>query len=115
MVCAVTERWNAFAKIRQDLYGWIDLIALDPKWQTAWGIQCTSGSNMAARVAKIEESKEAALWSRCGNRIAVVGWRKAGARGKRKLWDARILGMDYQKSDNGEWRWVVFELQPEAL
>ena len=27
---AIVERWNAFAKIRQDLFGFIDLLAIKP-------------------------------------------------------------------------------------
>ena len=116
MVCAVVEKWNPHAKIRQDLYGFIDIVALDPKWDVAIGVQCTTGSNLAARVEKIQASKEAMLWSKCSNRIYAIGWRKVGAAGKRKLWDARILQMEYTVPTSGApWSWVVFEIEPEAL
>ena len=49
---SIVERWNAFAKIRQDLFGIIDLLAIDSKGNTV-GIQVTSYSNISARVKKI--------------------------------------------------------------
>ena len=52
---AIVERWNAFAKIRQDLFGIIDLLAIDSKGNTV-GIQVTSYSNISARVKKMEDS-----------------------------------------------------------
>tara|TARA_R110000851_G_scaffold93777_3_gene204164 strand:- start:1102 stop:1413 length:312 start_codon:yes stop_codon:yes gene_type:complete len=52
---AIVERWNAFAKIRQDLFGIIDLLAIDIKGNTV-GIQVTSYSNVSARLKKMEDS-----------------------------------------------------------
>ena len=52
---SIVERWNAFAKIRQDLFGIIDLLAVDSKGNTV-GIQVTSYSNISARVNKMEDS-----------------------------------------------------------
>ena len=46
---AIVERWNAVAKIRQDLFGIIDLLAIDIKGNTV-GIQVTSYSNVSARL-----------------------------------------------------------------
>ena len=51
---SIVERWNAFAKIRQDLFGIIDLLAIDSKGNTV-GIQVTSYSNISARVKKMED------------------------------------------------------------
>lgn len=49
---AVTERWNPHAKVRQDLFGFIDVLAFRP--DRGWLlVQATSGSNHASRVAKI--------------------------------------------------------------
>jgi hypothetical protein len=47
----VVEKWNAFAKVRVDLFGFIDLVAMDGK--CIYGIQSTSGSNLSARLKKI--------------------------------------------------------------
>ena len=71
---AVTEHWNAFARIRQDLFGIVDLIAL--KGEETLAVQTTSGTNVAARVAKIASSAHIDAIRRAGWRIVVHGWRK---------------------------------------
>ena len=43
----------------------------------------------AERLAKVQAEPNAARWLAAGGKIAVVSWRKAGERGKRKLWTAR--------------------------
>jgi hypothetical protein len=75
----VVERWNAHVRIRQDLFGFIDLIAMNDTETVA--IQTTSGSNVAARITKIEESEHAKLWLACPHRrIIVHGWRKVSVK-----------------------------------
>ena len=70
---AVVERWNHWAGIRQDLYGWMDIQVVAPL--ETIGIQVTSGSNHAARVAKVKRSAEAMRWSVApGRRVLVVSW-----------------------------------------
>jgi len=86
-VAQITERWNSFAKIRQDLFGFIDVLALIGP--NTIGIQCTSGSNHAARVAKIKAEPKAAAWLKAGNLIEVWSFSKTGDKGKRKLWTCR--------------------------
>ena len=46
-------------KVKQDLFGFIDFIALDPRGARVIAIQCTSsqGGNLAARRRKITEHK----------------------------------------------------------
>jgi len=46
IVVAITEHWNAFAHYRQDLFGFIDLIALDPI-DGIIGVQSCAGSGHA--------------------------------------------------------------------
>ncbi len=85
---AITERWNSFRHIRQDLFGFIDLIAL--RGNETLAVQTTSGANVSARIDKIKSLQAARVWLESPNRkIVVHGWRKVGARGKRKLWDCR--------------------------
>lgn len=76
----ITERWNSFAKIRQDLFGFIDLVAIKDGFPIA-GIQTTSGSNISARIAKILELEAARVWLRAGGAIYVHGWKKLKPRG----------------------------------
>lgn len=73
--CAVVERWNPHARIRQDLFGVVDLLAIGNGETVA--IQTTSGSNVAARVAKITDSEAMPDMRAVGWKIVVHGWRKA--------------------------------------
>lgn len=85
-IVEVTERWNCFTRQRKDLFGFIDIIALDVNM--TWGIQCTSTSNLKKRVDKIiNECRDFSLaWLSAGNKIEVIGWSKKGKKGKRKVW-----------------------------
>lgn len=71
---AVTERWNPFAKIRQDLFGIIDIVAIGEN--KTIGVQTTSYSNMSARVKKIQQSESYPLLKAAGWNIVVHGWKK---------------------------------------
>jgi hypothetical protein len=74
--------------IKQDLYGWIDLLAFNPETGELLAVQTTSGSNVSARIAKIREWPHLAAWLKRHGAV-VHGWAKRGERGKRKLWDCR--------------------------
>jgi hypothetical protein len=51
---AITEKWNPHAKIRQDAWGFIDLIAVKFGHKPIF-LQVTSWPNTGARVKKIRE------------------------------------------------------------
>lgn len=87
---AVVEKWNAYARIRQDLFGICDIVAIKEDQPGIMGVQTTSGSNVSARITKCMESPSLAIWLKAGNRFVIHGWAKRGARGERKLWDIRI-------------------------
>lgn len=74
-VVAVTERWNQFARVRQDLYGFIDVLCIGDK--EVVGVQATSDSNVAARCTKITDHDNLGAVRKAGIRILVHGWRKA--------------------------------------
>lgn len=86
----VVERYNPHARRRVDLYGWIDIVALDGK-PGVLGVQATSASNLSSRVQKIcgECAEAAEEWLRAGNRAEVWAWSKKGPAGKRKVWVLR--------------------------
>jgi len=71
------ERWNSHARIRQDLFGFIDILAL--RDGETLGVQATSGSNVSARVAKIAEHELVGAVRAAGWRVEVHGWRKNAA------------------------------------
>ena len=50
----VVERWNPRAKVRQDLFGIVDVLAVNEAGIVA--VQTTSASNVAARITKIQTS-----------------------------------------------------------
>lgn len=88
LTAAVTEKWNPHARIRQDLFGFIDLIYLDGSKIVA--VQTTSGSNAAARVKKIAAEPRAREWLGSPHRMIVVhAWRKIKGGGKRATWQLR--------------------------
>jgi len=72
---AVVERWNPHARIRQDLFGVLDLLAV--RDGVTLGVQTTSGSNVSARVKKIAESETVPALREAGWLLHVHGWRKA--------------------------------------
>lgn len=94
----VVEKWNMFAKVRQDLFGFIDIVAICEGERGVLGVQATSSSNISAREAKCRESKEMQTWLRAGNRLWIVGWGKRGPRGKRKTWEADIRQLELSDS-----------------
>jgi len=87
---ATVERWNPHVKIRQDLYGFIDIIAIHPEKPGVLAIQVTTGAHLADRKAKSLANDKLPVWLAGGNRFELHGWRKVGPRGKRKLWEVLI-------------------------
>ena len=86
-VYQVTEHWNPFARRRVDLFGVIDVLAIDGG--RIIGIQTTSGDNHSKRIDKAREEPRLIAWLLAGGRFEVWSWAKRGARGKRKLWTLR--------------------------
>lgn len=91
---AITERWNPFAKLRVDLFGFIDLLCF--KGDEVLAVQTTSNDHVSHRIEKIKGIQAAALWLESPHRrIVVHGWAKKGARGKRKLWELREVELSH--------------------
>jgi hypothetical protein len=84
----VVEHWNAFAKVRVDLFGFIDILVCDVARSKIVGIQVTDGSNVAKRRTKIltECRDDALAWLRCDAEIELWGWREL----KKTGWTARV-------------------------
>jgi hypothetical protein len=79
----VVEHWNQFARRRIDLFGIIDILAVND--HEVWAVQTTSASNVSARVAKITESPATPVLRKLGWSLYVHGWRKA----KNGRWELR--------------------------
>ena len=88
---AIVEHFNPFVKIRQDLFGIGDIVAVHVEHPGVLMVQCTSASNMSSRVKKILAAPVTPTWIAAGNQIEVWGWSKKGARGKRKLWTLTVV------------------------
>ena len=84
---ATVEKWNQFAHIRRDLFGIIDVLAI--REGEILGVQATTGAHVAARITKALAEPKLERWLMAGGHFEVWGWRKTGARGKRKLWSLR--------------------------
>ena len=86
----VVEHFNSFTKRRHDLFGFADIIALKKDYRPLL-VQVTSGSNVSARLKKIEESELIEL-VRFSFVVQVHGWRKIKKKrgGKAMIWQPRI-------------------------
>lgn len=71
---AVVEKWNPFVKIRQDLFGFIDVLAI--KENETLAVQVTSAANMKARLRKIEDIETLPKVRDANWRIEIHGWKK---------------------------------------
>ena len=100
----VVERWNQYARIRQDLFGVIDLVAIVPG-RGILGIQATDATSHSKRVAKVLEEPRAIAWVKAGGLLQVWSWSKRREPGKkREQWTLRAeeLVVKARASDNRE-------------
>ena len=111
-IVGTVERWNPYVGshgIRQDLFGFIDLIALD-RDRGIVGIQ-SCGQSYAAHERKILDSEcteNVVEWLRCGGKLELWGWRKLLVKrgGKAMRWTPRVreftLGdFDHKETTDG--------------
>jgi len=105
-VCDVAERRLPIPgrHVTVDLFGFIDVVALSAG--CIIGIQCTTGSNAAARVKKIvvDCADDATAWLRANGVIEVWGWRKLKRSGGK--WEPRIVEItleDIEAADAAGW------------
>lgn len=75
---AVVEKWNPHARIRQDLFGFIDVLAIRPGETLA--VQTTTARHAADRARKIGDSPHVAAVREAGWTIHVHGWAKKNGR-----------------------------------
>ena len=81
----VTEHWNPFAKVRQDLFGFIDVVAVGNG--NIIGVQATSWSNHAARKSKIMSIEEPITWCQSRGLVHLISWKKVKNRWTPRLED----------------------------
>ncbi len=100
--CAIVEKWNAHIKIRQDMFGIIDIIALDPE-KGVIGVQST-GSAFSQHIRKLQDEKaqETLDWLQTpGTSLELWGWRKIKRTrgGRQMIWQPRVG--DFFVDDDG--------------
>ena len=71
---AIVERWNPWAKVRQDLFGIIDLLAID-QYGTL-GVQVTTLGHKQDHITKMEASPNLERLLNAGWGIELQSWRK---------------------------------------
>ena len=92
--CAIAEKFNHFAGphgIRQDMFGFIDIICIDPV-QGIVAVQ-SCGGDYAAHVRKLKEERNEAVYEWLKHAPCELwGWRKLKVKrgGKAKRWYPRI-------------------------
>ncbi len=82
----VVEKYNMFAHIRQDLFGFIDIVCIKDGAKGVLGVQTTTQAHGAEHVDKIKSIPAYKTWLAGGNQIELHLWAKRGKAGKRKLW-----------------------------
>jgi len=96
VLVGVVERWNQYVGvhgIRQDLFGFIDIIAAYPG-RGIVAVQCTGPNGHSQHKKKIldECTDNAIEWLKSGGEIELWSWRKLLTKrgGKQRRWQPRI-------------------------
>ena len=71
----MVEKWNSWGRVRVDLFGIIDVLAISDEGNTV-AIQTTSLSNTSARIKKIGDSDAIGHLRKAGWTVLVHGWYK---------------------------------------
>ena len=82
--CWITEHYNYYARKKQDLWGFIDIIALKPG--QVLGVQTTTASNMSARIKKIADHENVGNVRESGVMLHVHGWHQDD----KKKWHCKV-------------------------
>jgi hypothetical protein len=109
MRCGIVERWCGFTNRRYDLWGFIDIIAMDAENERLIAVQ-SFGTDFQAHYRKITQDKrtDALLWLMSGGKIWLMGWRKLKRKNKDGSWSRKgywtpriypITAVDFEKED----------------
>lgn len=91
---AKVEHWNQYAHIRQDLFGFADLLWLSDR---IVAIQVVN-THLPEHIEKIRQNEAAQAWIACGGGLEIHNWKKRG-RGKRKTWQLERIDLSCGKLD----------------
>ena len=79
----IVEHFNVFAKVRQDMYGIIDIVAIRDDLPGVLGVQCTDYTSMSKHVDKALTNTNLITWLKAGNKFIIYAW-KTVTKDKRK-------------------------------
>jgi|TARA_R110000803_G_scaffold87355_4_gene154013 hypothetical protein len=85
LLVQVVEKWNAFARIRQDLWCF-DILAIKKDGNTV-AIQVTTKDNMNARIRKIADAESTPHLRTANWTLLVEGWKKVDNKWKSFITD----------------------------
>jgi len=85
-IAQVVERFNPYAKVRVDLFGFIDIVAVQHDPNKIVGVQTTTKGHMSDRIKKILGISEAKDWLNAGGQIHIHGWVKRG-----RSWEVDVV------------------------
>lgn len=120
----IVEVWNQWARIRQDMYGFADLVAIRHDLKGVWAINaCEDNGEVQAHVKKYldgyEDSRKGhqlpnahlPVWLSSGNRFSIMGWgkRSSDGRGSRKVWTLRLVEF-YLEGAEVKWKEIETEI-----
>jgi len=90
-MAAVVEKVNPWVKIRQDLFGIIDVIGVHPVKKEVIGVQATTdtGGQASKHRMKVLQNPNLKGWMDSGCKFEIWAWAKKGKASKRKLWTLR--------------------------
>jgi hypothetical protein len=101
-IAGVVERWIPQTRRRLDLFGFIDIVAVNGRVRWPYGIQTTSGANLASRIAKAKALETTEAVGKAFT-LLFIGWRKLLV-GKRRLWKPRVIQLVFLPHPGG-FRW----------
>ena len=96
---AVVEKWLPQANLRQDVWGFGDVLAAHPGDRVVMLVQVTTIDHVAHRLTKARSKPELAAWLRAGGVFEIHGWVCRGGR-----WQVKRVAV--QSEDLGD---VVIE------
>lgn len=109
-VCAIAEKWQLNPRhpaggYRRDLFGFIDVVSLDPE-RGIVAIQSCGQSFAAHRRKLLQEecAENVREWLACGGHVELWGWRKVKVKrgGKAERWAPRVEVITLDTFDQAE-------------
>ena len=96
----VSEKWNPHVKIRQDAFGFVDVMAF--RGNEVLAVQSTTGDNAMARFHKMKLLPTLWAWLESPTRkVEIHGWRRLVKRVNGKSWQCRIIDVMMREDPNG--------------